>query len=144
MKPRTKTVPPAGASDTLDLLRAEVLGHFRGVTADQREVQTALPYLSFIRFTQPTELSRGVLAPSMCLVLQGKKRILIGQDVTAYGSGAYVVSAIDMPVSGQVVEASRARPYLGVRIDIDPKEVAALIIESRIAVPKTPGSRAGA
>ncbi|HTD02540.1 AraC family transcriptional regulator, partial [Undibacterium sp.] len=131
-------------SSPLDLLRAEVLSHFKNIPEEQRDMPTALPYLSFIRFVRPTELSRGMLEPSMCLVLQGKKKVLIGTEITHYGSGSYVLSAIDMPVSGQVTEASVAEPYLGVRIALDAKEIAAQIIDGKIAIPKNSRSRAGA
>lgn len=144
MKMRNSGNAPMHSSSLLDLLRAEVLGHFVNIPEEQRDVSTALPYLSFIRFTRPTELSRGMLEPSMCLVLQGTKKVLIGTEITHYGSGSYVLSAIDMPVSGQVVEASAAQPYLGIRIDLDAKEIAAQVIESNIPVPKNSRSRAGA
>jgi AraC-like DNA-binding protein len=107
-------------------------------------VQTAIPFLSFIRMTRPTEMSRGVLEPSLCLVLQGRKAMLIGRQITQYGSGSYVLSAVDMPVSGRVVEASTAAPYLGLRFLLDPKEIAALVVELNIAPPKTMSSPAGA
>jgi AraC-like DNA-binding protein len=128
----------------LDLLRDEVLSHFEGVAETQRDVRTVLPYLSFIRFTRPTELTRGMLEPSMCLVLQGKKKVLIGSEIWHYGRGSYVLSAIDMPVSGQVSEASLAEPYLGVRIALDAQEIAAQIIEHKLAVPKNAQPRAAA
>ena len=131
-------------SAPLALLRAEVLDYFRAVPAAQRDVQTALPYLSFIRFTQPTELTRGMLEPSMCIVLQGRKKMLIGDTVTQYGSGSYAISAIDIPAAGQVIEASPQAPYLGLRLALDAKEIAALIIEAKIPVAKNSRTQVGA
>jgi AraC-like DNA-binding protein len=144
MKTRTEKELLPKPATALDLLCAEVLDHFEGVPAEQRDLQTALPYLSFIRFTQPTELNRGMLEPSMCIVLQGKKKMLIGDVITQYGIGSYALSAIDMPVAGQVIEASPAMPYLGLRIELDAKEIAALIIETRIALPKVSKVSVGA
>ncbi|MFJ9448777.1 MULTISPECIES: AraC family transcriptional regulator N-terminal domain-containing protein [unclassified Herbaspirillum] len=125
-------------------LREQVAAHFDGVPAAQRDVHTAIPWLSFIRLSQPTALSRGMLEPSMCLVVQGGKKVLIGKEVNQYGAGSYVLSAIDLPVSGQVVEATAAQPYYGVRIDLDPKEIAALIIELNLPAPPRRGTRVGA
>src|SRR5471032_1858169 len=130
-----KSIDSTLASTTLALLRAEALALFQGVPLAQRELPTALPYLSFIRFTQTTELNRGMLEPSMCLVLQGEKTILIGQQVTNYGAGSYVVSAIDLPVSGQVSLATPEQPYIGLRIALDARELAALVIDMQLAVP---------
>jgi len=136
--------PSTLSSEPLDLLRQEVSGHFEGVPETQRDVHTTLPYLSFIRFTRPTELTRGVLEPSMCLVLQGKKKVLIGSEITSYGAGSYLLSAIDMPVSGQVLDASPAEPYLGIRIVLDAQEIASQIIENKLALPKKSDAQAGA
>lgn len=124
-------------SDTLISLRDEALRLFRDAPDHQLDLATAIPYLSFIRRTQVTELNKGMLEPSLCLVLQGKKKILIGQKIIHYGVGNYVLAAIDMPISGQIMEASPSAPYLGLKIDLDPKEITALIIETGMAPPKT-------
>jgi len=131
---------PSALQKLLDEARAL----FDGVPEDQREVTTALPYLSFIRIARPTELTRGILEPSMCLVLQGRKKVLIGQDVLDYGVGSYVLAAVDMPTSGQVTQATPAQPYFGIKITLDATEIAALIIEADLPIPATPKSRAGA
>lgn len=130
-----KSIDSTHASTTLAMLRAEALALFQGLPLEQRDLPTALPYLSFIRFTQTTELNRGMLEPSMCLVLQGEKTILIGQQITRYGAGSYVLSAIDLPVSGQVSLATPEQPYIGLRIAIDARELAALVIDMQLAVP---------
>lgn len=138
------TADSSNLPNLLTLLCAEVAPYFDGVPATQRDVATAIPYLSFIRLSQPTALSRGMLEPSMCLVVQGRKKVLIGNKVSHYGVGSYVLSAIDMPVSGQIVEASADAPYFGIRIDLDPREIAALIIEMNIPAPPRRILRAGA
>ncbi len=134
----------ASVSAPLVRLRAQVAMHFDGVPVTQRDVHTAIPWLSFIRLNQPTALSRGMLEPSMCLVVQGGKKVLIGKEVNEYGAGSYVLSAIDLPVSGQVIEATPEQPYYGVRVDLDPKEIAALIIELNLPAPPRRGVRVGA
>src|SRR5471030_1635254 len=128
----------------LTRLCQRVQGLYTGRDADDHYVSTPLPWLSFIRFTQPTELNKGMLEPSMCMVLQGLKKILIGRDVTEYGAGSYVLSAIDMPISGQVTQASPEVPYLGIRIDLNIQEMADLIIDMKLAQPAACGSGAAA
>ena len=144
MTPRPEQRLRSNTSAALDALRAEVFARVRGISEEQREIPSMLPYLSFIRIARPTEMSHGILRPSMCLVVQGEKRLLIGKSVTRYGGGAYVVSAIDMPVSGQVTDASRGKPYLGVRIDLDPRELSDVIIDAELTVPNSAASRVGA
>lgn len=144
MNTRTETARPPAAAETLELLRAEMDAHFGGAGDHRQDLPTAIPYLSFIRFNAATTLNKGMLEPSVCLVVQGRKKILIGPDITQYSAGSYVLSAVDMPVAGQVVEASPATPYLGLRIALDPKEIAALIVDMEIPAPPATGMRSGA
>jgi AraC-like DNA-binding protein len=76
-----------------------------------------------------------MLQPSVCLMVQGDKEMLVGERVLRYGPGDYVQAAMAIPVSGRIVRASDAEPYYGIRIDLDPKEVAAFILEMRLPVP---------
>jgi hypothetical protein len=111
------------------------------VPLTQRHVHTAIPWLSFIRLAAPTPTQNAMLEPSMCLLLQGEKRTLVGQVVLVYGPGSYVLSAIDLPAAGQVTAATPAHPYLGLRIGLDTKEVAAFLLEMRPPVPPAPAGR---
>lgn len=135
---REKRRPQPSGEDVLASLREEGLACFQGVPESQRDAPTAMPWLSFIRFTQPTELNRGMLEPSVCLVLQGRKKVLIGRQIVRYGAGCYVASAVDMPVAGQVIEATPAAPYLGLKMTLDAHEIAELIIEAQIPPPAQP------
>jgi AraC-like DNA-binding protein len=104
-----------------------------GHPAGALDVPTALPWLSLIRRPAPTPAGRGILTPSVCLLVQGEKEMLVGQQVLRYGPGNYVQAGVAMPVSGQVTGASAARPYYGIRVDLDPKEIAAFMLEMRMA-----------
>jgi AraC-like DNA-binding protein len=96
------------------------------------DLPTGLPWLSLVRRTMPTAVGRGMLQPSVCLMVQGDKEMLVGERVLRYGPGAYVQAGIAIPVSGRIVRASDAEPYYGIRIDLDPKEVAAFILEMQL------------
>jgi AraC-like DNA-binding protein len=62
--------------------------------------------------------------------------------VVDYGPGDYVLTAVEMPVAGQVTAATPALPYLGVRIDFDPREVASFILDMQIEAPPARGQAA--
>ena len=99
------------------------------------DLPTALPWLGLIRRRAPTPIGRGMLEPSMCLMLQGEKQMLVGERVLRYGAGCYVQAGTAIPVSGQVMRASEAEPYYGIRVDFDPTELAAFMLEMRIPMP---------
>jgi hypothetical protein len=75
----------------------------RGADAGDLDLATGLPWLWLIRRPVPTPAGRGILAPSVCLLVQGEKEMLVGQRVLRYGPGCYVQAGVALPVSGQVV-----------------------------------------
>jgi AraC-like DNA-binding protein len=116
----------------LGQLRSLVERAMRGAGTGVLDLATDLPWLWLIRRPAPTPAGRGILAPSVCVLVQGEKEMLVGQRVMRYGPGCYVQAGMAMPVSGQVTRASEAAPYYGIRVDIDPKEVAAFVLETRL------------
>jgi AraC-like DNA-binding protein len=66
------------------------------------------------------------LGPSLCLVAQGAKVLMLGNEVFEYDPARMLVFTVDLPVSGQVTRASRRHPFLGFRLDLDPARVAEL------------------
>jgi len=66
------------------------------------------------------------LGPSLCIVAQGAKVMMLGSEVLEYDPARMLVFAVDLPVSGQVTRASRKDPYLGFKLDLDPARVAEL------------------
>jgi AraC-like DNA-binding protein len=113
----------------VDQLRMLVEKRMRGHAPDTLDLPTALPWCWLLRRPAPTPAARGILSPSVCLLVQGEKEMLVGQQVLRYGPGCYVQAGVAMPVSGQVTRASEASPYYGIRIDLDPREVNALVLE---------------
>lgn len=113
---------------THDELLRLVARHARsdGMTA------TAIDALSLLRSSRTTSLTYGVIQPSLCLIVQGDKRLHVGRDRYDYGAGSYVVSAIEFPTSGEITAASTARPYLALRLGFDAAELAAIVAEARL------------
>lgn len=74
-----------------------------------------------------TELVHAVQQPSLCIVAQGAKIVLLGREVYEYDASRMLVYAVDVPVAAQVTQASRAEPYLCVVLDIDPGRIAELV-----------------
>ncbi|WP_138756500.1 AraC family transcriptional regulator [Paenibacillus sinopodophylli] len=96
--------------------------------------ETPVPFFSLVRRNRPTAIIPGVLTPSFCLILQGVKKLHLGQDTIYYGGGDYLVSLIDIPASGQVVGATRQSPYIGLRIDVTAEEIASVMTDTGISV----------
>jgi len=72
------------------------------------------------------ELAHAVLGPSLCLVAQGAKSVILGKEVFRYDASRMLVYSVDVPVGAQVTRATLAEPYLGFRLDLDPSKIAEL------------------
>jgi AraC-like DNA-binding protein len=89
-----------------------------------------------------TELVHATAQPALCLVAQGAKSVLLGQEVYEYDASRMLVFSVDLPVAGQVTRASQSEPYLGFRLDLDPHKVTELAL--RVfphGLPRVPESR---
>ncbi len=89
--------------------------------------QTDFPALSLIRSSDDAVPVYTVYEPSICLVAQGSKLVLLGDEAYRYGPSQYFAVSVELPISGQVTEASAEYPYLAVRLRIDPQQVVELI-----------------
>lgn len=93
---------------------------------------TAIAPLKLFRFSAPLEPIHGVYKPSLCVVAQGSKQVILGEDVLVYDPVRFLLVAVDLPVVSQVIDASADAPYLSLSLDIDPGQVSALLTETDV------------
>ena len=86
---------------------------------------TAFPRLVLSRVNAPTALTAAMYYPLLCVVAQGRKRIILGNEEFYYDPNSYLIASLDLPVSGQVIEA----PCLGVTLALDPATLASLVLD---------------
>ncbi len=84
------------------------------------------PGLYVSRFGRPHDLVHGFLDPCFCVIAQGAKALTFGGEVFRYDPAQYMIATVGLPISAQVVEATPERPYLGLRLSLDPSVVAAV------------------
>jgi AraC-like DNA-binding protein len=82
------------------------------------------------RLSTPLEKIHGVLEPSLCVIAQGSKEILLGDSRYRYDPFHYLLATIDLPTVGRVVEASRERPYLSLRLELPAALVSSIMVEA--------------
>jgi AraC-like DNA-binding protein len=86
-----------------------------------------LPGTFAVRLSRTTsQANYATLGPALCIAAQGAKVVMLGREVVEYDPRHVLVFALDLPVSSQVVRASRKDPYLGFTMDLDPARVAEL------------------
>ena len=88
------------------------------------------PGLHFGRCSRPTERLHSFTKPSFCVIAQGSKELVVGDDHFRYDPAHYMISTVELPMIGQIVEASPERPYLGFWLVLDPSVVTSVMVES--------------
>jgi len=87
---------------------------------------TPIPRLE-IGVGQATSGTSPCLYRSMiCFILQGSKEVVIHDDLLRYDASQYLVSALDLPLSGQIHDADDGSPYVSVSLVLDPALLAAV------------------
>jgi AraC-like DNA-binding protein len=82
------------------------------------------------RGSSPTEPVHGVTELSFCVIAQGSKEIYVGDECYRYDPAHYLLATVELPVVARLVDASPERPYLSVRIVLDPALVGSVMVEA--------------
>jgi AraC-like DNA-binding protein len=112
----------------------------RRTTADGVS-DTAVPALSLSRVSAPSDLVALVYEPSVCVVAQGAKEVLLADEPYRLDPAQLLLVSVDLPVAARVVEASPGRPYLAVRLALDPAVVGELLADGMTVPPLGPPER---
>jgi len=88
---------------------------------------TAIPGVSVHRRSDTRTKACGAYKPSLALIAQGAKQVMLGDDTYRYNGADYLLTSIDLPVTTQIVEASPEKPYLSVTFGIDTTRIAGLL-----------------
>jgi AraC-like DNA-binding protein len=76
-----------------------------------------------------TELVHAMAEPALCLVAQGAKSVILGDEVYEYDASRMIAFSVDLPVTAQVTRASYSEPFLALRLDLDPHKIAELVLK---------------
>jgi len=98
-------------------------------TSEEGLYETAIPGLNLFRADAPTSCMSTVYEPSLCVIAQGRETVQLGDREIVYDALSYMVSRVDLPVNKFVVDASPENPFLAVKINIDPAEVAKVVMQ---------------
>ena len=90
---------------------------------------TAIPELKLYRTSAPTMPSKVLYEPSLCLIAQGAKYVMVGTDEHRYDTQRYLLVTADIPTTARVVDATARAPYLALRLRLDPLEVGELVAQ---------------
>jgi AraC-like DNA-binding protein len=90
---------------------------------------TAIEQLDLTRSDAVSTALHSVFQPILALVVQGQKQALLGEETYQYGAGQYLVVSVDLPMSGFVTQATPDKPYLGLKLSLDPIQLCDLVAQ---------------
>lgn len=87
-----------------------------------------IPGLYVGRFSRPSAKNvKSLYLPSLGIALQGVTLVTIGNEIY-HNDGTHMhIVPIAMPITLQTTEASPSKPYLGIRMELDPERISTLI-----------------
>lgn len=91
-----------------------------------------IPGLTLVKYESVTPPVSAIYEPSICLVAQGAKKVLLGDEEYIYDEGNALITTVGLPVVAAVTEASIEKPLLSVILKLDLRLIAQLMIESGI------------
>jgi AraC-like DNA-binding protein len=94
--------------------------------------------LHLYRHSVPLERVYSMVDPSVCVVAQGSKEFLLDESHYCYDPFHYLLATVDLPSIGQVLEASKERPFLSLRLSLDPSIVSSILLEAGYAPSSKP------
>lgn len=123
---------PSNTSSTLAGAIEKLAKHIEKWANDANQYDTEIPGLRFSRWATPTPPTSYTHNPSICLIAQGRKRVLLGEDSFVYDANHFLISSVDLPIIANIIEASEDKPYLGVIMELDLTEISQLIVDSEL------------
>ncbi|WP_426318453.1 AraC family transcriptional regulator N-terminal domain-containing protein [Pseudoduganella sp. R-43] len=101
-------------------------------TEDAEDYQSPIANLYLYRRNEPTPPNVCLVEPSIVMVAQGAKQLVIGEQCYRYDAQRFMVTALNLPGSSQVLEATPEQPCLGLVYKLDLRTITELSTHSRL------------
>lgn len=123
----------------LAALAASVTRHL-GQDAD---LTTMIPNLSLHRRTRPTPEEPCLYRPNVTVVIQGQKRVTLGEESFLMTPERFLLTSAALPVTPQILDARPVSPFLAVMVTLDMQALSALLLNPALPPPgRSPTQRA--
>ena len=129
--------------DMLNIQRQALARNIARQTEQNHRLETAVPGLVLVRYEAPTQPASCMYEPTICLVAQGAKRVMLGDEEYLYDANHYLISSVGLLVVANVVEASPEVPLLGMVLKLDMRMLAQMMVDSNLPVTRAAKSGRG-
>ncbi len=99
---------------------------------------TDIPGLALHRRTAPTAPCSATYEPGVTVIAQGRKRVDLGRTTFIYGGSRYLLTAVDLPIVSQIMEASPELPCLALSLKLEMPMIRELLGREEIHLVEPP------
>lgn len=92
-------------------------------------LQTSIKGFNISVRTAPTVNQHCFYKPMAIVILQGKKQTMLGSEHFTYNANQLVVTSVDIPTVGSIVEASPEKPFMSLVLELDNYIIGQLLSE---------------
>ncbi len=92
-------------------------------------LQTSIKGFNISVRTAPTVNQHCFYKPMAIVILQGKKQTVLGSEHFTYNANQLVVTSVDIPTVGSIVEASPEKPFISLVLELDNYIISQLLSE---------------
>lgn len=92
-------------------------------------LDTGIPGLTLYRLTEPSVPFSSIYEPSVSLIIRGRKRVVVGAAVLEYDESNFLLTAIDLPTTVEILDASDAEPYYAALLRLDLECLRRIIVQ---------------
>lgn len=111
----------------------ELSGIIAKYSRSDGENETLIPRVTFFKASSVEEPLPSVYEPCLCIIAQGRKEVMLDDEVYRYAPSQYLMVGVDLPIVNRILEATTDQPYLLMKIAINLQQVSELIVRSQIA-----------
>jgi AraC-like DNA-binding protein len=119
--------------------RYELVERIEATVQEDKSIEP-LKGLRLHRASSPTELTHGVSDPAFCVIAQGSKEVLLGDECYRYDPMNYLLATSALPIVSHVTKASPEKPYLSLSVKLDPTIVSSVMVASGYLGARSPGN----
>ncbi len=110
---------------------------------DRNDLETAIPGLALVRRTSVAPPDSYLYEPSLAMIVQGSKRVVLGDATYLYDESRFLLTAVNLPTITQVLKATPEEPYISTVLKLDLMAAKQMIADMDLADPDAGAAGAG-
>ncbi|EPG8759029.1 MULTISPECIES: AraC family transcriptional regulator [Raoultella] len=99
--------------------RGEIREKIRAYTGRRENILCPFPGMSVVELHRPMPPCACLYQPSVSLIIQGEKRVSLGEKTYAYNESHFLLTAVNLPTVAEVMQASAEQPFISLLLQLD-------------------------